>query len=178
MIYVSRLGYCASVPVAIRNSLSLGAFQCGYRRHAIKAALSLCLITVAAGAQTATTTTIQSSVEAATLGQAVKFTATVSPASATGTATFFDGVNSLGIEPLSDGQAILTTSLLTAGTHSITAFYGGNRSDTAAVSAPLSLTVHALPDLGFQAVQTSLARLDNSRIAVGDFNLDASPTWR
>jgi uncharacterized protein (TIGR03437 family) len=177
MIYVSRLGYCAPVPVAIRNSLSLGAFQCRFRRHAIRATLSLCLITVAASAQTATeaTTTIQSSVEAATLGQAVKFTATVSPASATGTVTFFDGVNILGIEPLSDGQAILTTSLLTAGTHSITALYGGNRSDTAAVSAPLSLIVHVLPDLGFQAVQTSLARLDNSRIAVGDFNLDGIP---
>ena len=86
--------------MAIQSSLSLGAFQYGLRRRAITANLLLCLITVAASAQTATTTTIQSSVEAATLGHAVKFTATVSPAPATGTVTFFDGVNILGIGPL------------------------------------------------------------------------------
>jgi len=73
MIYAIKVGYCAPISVAIRNSLSLGAFQSGLRRRAIKAMLLLCLITVAASAQTATTTTIQSSVEAATLGHAVQF---------------------------------------------------------------------------------------------------------
>ena len=106
MIYAIKVGYCAPISVAIRNSLSLGAFQSGLRRRAIKAMLLLCLITVAASAQTATTTTIQSSVEAATLGHAVQFTATVSPASATGKVTFFDGVNILGIEPLSAGKDV------------------------------------------------------------------------
>lgn len=172
---MNRLGYCAPSSVAIRSSLALNVFQSGFRRRVIKATSLLCLIAVAASAQTVTTTTIQSSVDAATLGHAVKFTATVWPASATGTVTFLDGVNILGIEPLSDGQAMLTTSLLTAGTHSIRVFYRGGQNNAPVVSAPLSLTVHALPDLGFQAVQTSLARLDNSRIAIGDFNLDGIP---
>ena len=164
--------------MTISGSLNLGAFQSGLRKRAIKATSLLCLIIVAASAQTVTTATIQSSVATATLGQTVKFTASVSPASATGTMTFFDGVNILGIEPLSNGQAMLTTSLLTAGSHSITAFYGGDKSGAASVSTPLSLTVHTLPDLGFQAVETPLTQLDNARIAIGDFISTASPTWR
>ena len=173
MICANRLGHCAPITVAI---WTFGPFQARLGRSTMKAILLFCLVTVAVSAQTATTsTTIQSSVEAATLGQTVKFTATVSPASATGTVTFFDGVNILGIEPLSNGQATLTTSLLTAGSNSITVFYGGDKSDAASVSTALSLTVHTLPDLGFQAVQTPLTQVDTARIAIGDFNLDGIP---
>jgi uncharacterized protein (TIGR03437 family) len=175
MIYVNWLGYCAPVAVAIRNSLSLGAFQSGLRRRAIKATLLLCLITVAASAQTATATTIGSSVEAGTLGHTVKFTATVSTASATGTVTFFDGVNILGIEPLSNGQATLTTSLLTAGTHSIAAFYGGDKSDTASVSQPLPIVVRSLPGFGFHPVQNPVASVSSNTLLVADFNNDGIP---
>ena len=176
MIYAIKVGYCAPISVAIRNSLSLGAFQSGLRKRTIKAMLLLCLITVAASAQTATTTTIQSSVEAATLGHAVQFTATVSPASATGKVTFFDGVNILGIEPLSAGKAIFSTSLLPAGAHSITAFYGGGNSAAASASAALALTVRSLPDFGFQDVSTSPSVvIESVHISVGDFNRDGIP---
>jgi uncharacterized protein (TIGR03437 family) len=71
MSYANRLGYCAPIAVAIRSSLSLGTFQSGLRRRAIKGALLLCLIAVAASAQTATATTIQSSLETATLSHTV-----------------------------------------------------------------------------------------------------------
>jgi uncharacterized protein (TIGR03437 family) len=63
MSYANRLGYCAPIAVAIGSSLSLGAFQSGLRRRAIKATLLLCLITVPGIAQTVTTTTIESSVD-------------------------------------------------------------------------------------------------------------------
>jgi hypothetical protein len=58
MGYVNKLGYCAPTAVAISSSLSLGAFQSGLRRRAIKGALLLCLIAVAASAQTASHTAI------------------------------------------------------------------------------------------------------------------------
>lgn len=63
-------------------------------------------------------------------GQQVAFTATVNAVSGagtpTGSATFYDGTASLGAVPLAGGQAQLTISSLTAGTHSISAAYSGD----------------------------------------------------
>lgn len=60
-----------------------------------------------------------------TAGQAVTLTATL-PAAATGTMTFYDGATSLGTVPLSGGNAMLTTSALALGSHSVTAMYSGD----------------------------------------------------
>ncbi len=61
---------------------------------------------------------------------------------ATGTVTFHDGTTALGAGTISSGVATLTTSSLAAGTHSITAQYGGDANYNGAVSTPLSQTVN------------------------------------
>ena len=73
--------------------------------------------------------------------QAVTFMASV-PAAASGTITFRDGAVVLGTGTVNaSGIAILTTSSLTIGSHTITASYGGNSSYDVATSAPLSQVV-------------------------------------
>jgi hypothetical protein len=77
-----------------------------------------------------------------TFGGAVTLTATVSPTSATGSVQFLDGAASLGTVNVAGGTASLTISALTAGTHSISAAYGGDGNYLAANSAPRSQTVN------------------------------------
>ncbi len=102
-----------------------------------------------------TTDTLVSSANPSQLNQPVTFTAIVSPASGlsgtpTGTVSFFDnnGTTLLGSGTLStvSGQqeATFTTSALTAGTHSITAFYSGDSSFNASTSSTLSQKVTAI----------------------------------
>ncbi len=81
--------------------------------------------------QAATTTALSSSVNPSVVGQAVTFTATVTPAGGgtpTGIVTFTDLSTSttLGFVSLTGGMATLTTSGLARGTHNIQAFYNGS----------------------------------------------------
>jgi hypothetical protein len=77
-----------------------------------------------------TTTTLVSSLNPSTYGQAVTFTATVTSgvgAPPDGEAvTFMNGTTVLGTETLNGGLASFTTSALPAGVNSITAVYGGD----------------------------------------------------
>jgi titin len=93
-----------------------------------------------------TSTSVASSVNPSTVGQAVTFTATVSGGSSpTGTVQFFDGAAMLGSAVALGGTtATLTTSALSAGTHSITASYGGNGSNSSSTSGPLSQQVNGV----------------------------------
>jgi hypothetical protein len=91
----------------------------------------------------ATTTGNVSSLNPTVYGQSVTFTATVTPSTATGTVTFKDGTTVLGIVNLSSGQAAYSTSALTAGTHSITAVYGGDVNYSVSTSSTLSQVVAA-----------------------------------
>jgi hypothetical protein len=92
----------------------------------------------------ATTTTLTSSVSPSIFGQSVMFTAKVSASSGTptGTVTFKDGTTTLGTGTLSGNQATFSTSLLAAGTHSITGVYGGSSDFAGSTSAVLSQTVN------------------------------------
>jgi hypothetical protein len=92
---------------------------------------------------TTTTTSLTSSVNPSLLGQSVTLTATVAPASATGTVTFKDGAATLGTGTLAGGTASLSTSALTLGAHTLTAAYGGDATFSASTSAPLTQTVNA-----------------------------------
>jgi len=104
--------------------------------------------------QLATTTTLSSSLNPATVGQAVTLTATVqagSGVSVAGTVTFLDGSTTLGTVTLASNSAQLTTSTLAQGAHTLTAVYAANTNFTGSTSAALSETVNQV------ATTTSLA---------------------
>ena len=104
--------------------------------------------------QAGTTTTITSSLNPSNYGQSVTFTATVAstiPTSLTptGTVTFFDGATQIGSAPVNQGLAAYTTSILTAGSHSIVAEYSGDSDFSGSNSA-------ALPDVVNQDASTTV----------------------
>jgi hypothetical protein len=120
----------------------------------------------------ATTTTLASTANPSTQSQAITLTATVVPATATGLVTFYDGPTVLGIRPLINGQAVLTTTLLPAGIRSLTAFYGSDPFHRTSRSAVLSQTVQAAVQESFHIAVAYDLNNDAEAIAVGDFNSD------
>jgi hypothetical protein len=73
-------------------------------------------------------------------GTPLTFRATVTPAGATGTVTFFDGTTPISSPvPLSNGSASFTTASLSVGSHSISAQYSGDANYN-----PSSSPVHKL----------------------------------
>jgi len=89
-----------------------------------------------------TTTTLTSSPNPSTFGQAITMTAVVAPA-ATGTITFFDGMTALGTATLNgSSRATRLFSNLDAGTHSLTAQYGGDPTHAASTSAAVSQVIN------------------------------------
>jgi hypothetical protein len=110
------------------------------------------------GAQVATptTTALTYSLNPTVYGQPVTFTATVTPSSGSvtpaGTILFKDGAATLGSSSLdASGMASFTTSTLSAGSHSITAAYGGSATFGASTSPVVMETVNQA------ATTTSLA---------------------
>ncbi len=99
---------------------------------------------------------VQSSAAKVASGGSVTFSAQVASGSQTpgGTVTFFDGSTSLGnAVALSGGQASLTVSTLSVGTHSITAKYSGDSNDSQSVSQPYFEAITGATT--FQVVATS-----------------------
>lgn len=95
-----------------------------------------------------TTTTVQSSMNPSVYGQPVTFIANVSTTGSstpTGTVTFLDGTTTLGTGNLSGGVATFPTTLLSVGSHSITASYGGSSSFAASASGVLIQVVNPAP---------------------------------
>src|SRR5262249_30246166 len=89
-----------------------------------------------------TTTTVSSSAAPSVYGQSVTFTATVAPASATGTVQFKVDGNDFGTKNLSDGSATSdATSTLTVGDHTITAIYSGDDNFVGSTSPSFTQTV-------------------------------------
>jgi hypothetical protein len=112
---------------------------------------------------TAPTVTLGSSLNPAPLSQAVTFTATLSANAATGTITFRDGSTVLGTGNVNGGIAVLTTSTLAIGTHTITATYGGDTAYSTATSGPLSQVIGKLPTNTVLS-QTAGAQVTNSTV--------------
>jgi hypothetical protein len=93
----------------------------------------------------ATTTSLASSLNPSTFGQALTFTATVKSTTTgipTGIVTFEDFAKIIGTGALGAGVAKFTTASLAAGAHSITAVYGGSVSFGSSTSAVLKQTVN------------------------------------
>lgn len=93
-------------------------------------------------------TAVVSSQNPAITGASVTLTATVTGvaggATATGTVTFKDGAATLGTGALNgSGVATFATAALTAGSHSITAVYGGNTNYNTSTSSVLTQVINA-----------------------------------
>jgi hypothetical protein len=93
-----------------------------------------------------TSTTLASSLNPSSSGQAVTFSAAVSvvapgAGAVAGTVTFLDGATVLGFGTVTGGAASLTTSALAVGTHAITARYDGGGGLASSTSPPLSQVV-------------------------------------
>jgi Bacterial Ig-like domain (group 3)/NHL repeat len=97
------------------------------------------------GFQTATTVSLSSNAAATLLGQPVTLTVNVASKVSvvpTGTVSFYDGGTLLGLaQTLASGAASLTTTALSAGTHSITAVYGGDSNFAVNSSSALVETI-------------------------------------
>src|SRR6185369_8608983 len=106
-----------------------------------------------------------------TFGAPVILNAAVTPASATGRVTFYDGVTVLGSRSLTAGAASLSTILLPAGSHKLRAYYAGDASDAAATSNLVTQAIAAQPSAGF-AARSPLAASATTLLAVADFNGD------
>jgi len=92
--------------------------------------------------QLPTTAAVTSSQNPSTLGQSVTLSATVTPASATGTVQFKDGAANLGAPvSVNSGTATLPVSSLTLGSHSITAVYSGDTNNAGSTSPAVSQVV-------------------------------------
>ncbi|HUK37971.1 MAG TPA: Ig-like domain-containing protein, partial [Methanomicrobiales archaeon] len=100
------------------------------------------LVQTVTQAQAPTTTTLKSSLNPSVFGQSVTFTATVSPATATGTVTFRSKGNAIGSATLSGGVAKFTTSSLPAGTNPVQAVYEGSAGYAGSTSAAVVQTVN------------------------------------
>lgn len=115
-----------------------------------------------------TSTSVLSSTAAATVGSPVSFTATVAHASGaatpTGTVTFFDGATQLGSAALGNsGAAVLTTSSLAIGNHTVTATYSGD-----SMYAGSSSSAGATVSITTVATTTTLAgNSNNGTLVVG-----------
>ncbi|HZP65163.1 MAG TPA: Ig-like domain repeat protein, partial [Rudaea sp.] len=97
--------------------------------------------------KTDTSTSVTSATNPSVFGQSVTFTATVASLGSgtpSGTVTFLDGGNIIGSGSLGAGTATFTTSALAAGSHTITAHYGGdgnfNTSDGSMTGNPQVVT--------------------------------------
>ena len=125
--------------------------------------------------KTIPTVALISSANPAEFNQTITFTATV-PAAASGVMTFRDGTVVLGTGAVNAaGLALLTTSNLTIGSHTITATYGGNSSYEAAASAPLGQVIGKIPT-AVTLSQSAAAQLLHNVVTFAATVTAASPT--
>jgi uncharacterized repeat protein (TIGR01451 family) len=106
-------------------------------------------------------------------GQLVTLTAVVSPSSATGSVTFYDGVIVLGASQITSGSASLFTVMLPSGTNTLWAYYEGDANYTASKSFTVVQTINAIGGI-FQAPINVDNDAGNGQayVVVGDFNGD------
>lgn len=96
-----------------------------------------------ASTATATTTSLAAASATATQNANVTLTASVVPAVASGTVTFYDGTTALGNATLRSGQATLASAFTSTGTHAVTAVYAGSTTYVTSTSPAVSITVSA-----------------------------------
>ena len=117
------------------------------------------------------TTSLSESTSQAPLGTTVTFTATVT-GGISGSVIFVDGGNVLGSAVLSGTKATLSTRLLAAGVHSVSATYSGDSTHAPSASGALSLTVSAGLASGLSTATAYATGMGPEAVVTGDFNGD------
>lgn len=110
--------------------------------------------------RTTSTTVLTSSINPVYLNQSVTLTAAVTGADPTGTVTFQDGTTNLGSVALSGGQATLTTTFSTIGSHGLSVSYGGDMANTASISSTVIVQVAGTDTGGSSGAMTWLYGYD------------------
>ena len=118
---------------------------------------------------------LDSSANPALISSSVTFSATVSStvSTPTGSVDFYDGTTLLGSDTLASSTATYATSSLTAGTHSITAVYGGDSNFSSVTSSPLSQIVS---DLTINVASGGSSTATVSPGGTATYNLTLSPS--
>ena len=112
----------------------------------------------------------------AQFGAPVTLTASLTPSTATGKATFYNGVSMLGTASLAGGTATLQNVLLPAGTNSVTVRYSGDLNNSIGTSVPIGVQVNTVAAQGFgQVAINAPGTLYPGAMATGDFNGDGKP---
>lgn len=99
------------------------------------------LIGVYSNQLAAASVTLQASTSTPQYQTSVTFTASVSPLSATGTVTFYNGTTNIGISAVNAGSASLTTSFAAGGTATLHAVYSGDFNYLSSTSNSLSVDI-------------------------------------
>lgn len=127
--------------------------------------------------QSDTTTGLTSSVNPAIVAQGTTLTATVTPASATGTVTFKDGATVLGTSTINSGVATLAASFGYPGAHSLTATYSSDPYLRASTSPAYVQTVNKAPTVTtLSALPGTAARGEPVQLIVSVSGADPSGT--
>ncbi len=102
----------------------------------------------------------------------VTLTIAITPATASGLVTFYDGVTVLGSTAVAAGQAALSTGLLAPGRHSLSALFRAGPGFVSSLAPAIGLTVAPVASLGLTApAQQTLSSVPTNLIP-GDFNGD------
>ncbi|MGD1098579.1 MAG: FG-GAP-like repeat-containing protein, partial [Bryobacteraceae bacterium] len=124
------------------------------------------------GGSALSVTTLSGPANPTTYGQRVTLTALVSPASATGIVTFYNGVFVVGIGAVNGGQASASTIFLPPGRNVLHAYYGGDANDQPSTSTSITQTVNGVAEAGFLPASRYSTGIDPIAVAIGDFNGD------
>ena len=119
------------------------------------------LIGVYSNQLAATSVTLQASTATPQYQTNVTLTAAVSPSSATGTVTFYNGTTDIGSSAVDAGSASLTTSFAAGGTATLHAVYSGDYNYLSSTSNSLSMNISG-PLVTMTTLQAS-----TSSVAVG-----------
>ena len=134
------------------------------------------VVQVAQGSAYATTTVLTPSTTSATAGQPITLTTEVTSVSGTptGVVQFTDGTSTLATVTLDGtGKAILTTSSLSVGTHTVAVDYSGDANFGTSASGTVSVVIQASP---LAATTTMLASSGNPSAVGALITLTATVT--
>ncbi|MFO1322772.1 MAG: Ig-like domain repeat protein [Burkholderiales bacterium] len=152
----TKTAACPISSLAAGTHSLTAAYTSGDRNNASSTSAPLSQV-INGGGQTVSSTAVIGNPNPSTVGTQVTFTATVTGTNPTGNVDFKDGATTIcsGVALSGGGNtpsAQCQTSLLTQGTHSITASYAGNAGNTSSVSPALSQVVNPAPTVSSTAV--------------------------